>query len=215
MTISVTLINSYGDDYTAAEAARVSTRGTAREDVDRDNRLIDYLLSNAHTSPFEHAGATFCIKTPIFSARQIMRHRTFSYNEISRRYTSGDVEFYVPQKLHTQHSQRLQCSTDQEPVGSLFLIEHIKNHMMQSLDLYHHLLERGVSREQARYVLPLNTMTTFWMTGNLHNWLRFLSLRTHTDTQEETRIVAQAIRLHLSSLFPVTLDLYQRLNEDQ
>ena len=109
--ITVELIQSYGDDQTPVKAARVSTSTDLRApDVDRDVKLTRYLLRHGHTSPFEHLGATFMLKCPLFIARQIMRHRTFSYNEMSRRYTDAEIEIYQFPTLYTQHESALQLS---------------------------------------------------------------------------------------------------------
>lgn len=218
--ISVTYIDHYGDDHTPIRAARVSTLTDSYEpDPKRDLKLARYLLKNGHTSPFEHAGATFLIHCPLYVARQIMRHRTCSYNEVSRRYTSEDITFYTPQELHTQHERLLQCSTDQIHPDSDELIERIKAHQTQSLNLYHDLIESGVAREEARLVLPLSVMTKFYMSANLLNWLRFIKIRIDPHTQTETRTIAHAIQLHLSLYFPQIMELAQELwfdfNNDQ
>mgnify|MGYP003120665577 CR=1 FL=1 len=209
--ITVELIQSYGDDQTPVKAARVSTASDLRApDVDRDVKLTRYLLRHGHTSPFEHLGATFMLKCPLFVARQIMRHRTFSYNEMSRRYTDAEIEIYQFPTLYTQHESALQCSDETEPLtGAGYLKEQIAQSYKDQYVLYHYLLRRGVAREQARAVLPQATMTRFYMTGNLHNWLRFIKLRNTEHAQYEARLIAQKISALLSAQFPTTMMIAQ------
>lgn len=209
--ITVELIQAYGDDQTPVKAARVSTATDQNPpDRDRDLKLTRYLLRHGHTSPFEHLGATIMIKCPLFIARQIMRHRTFSYNEMSRRYTDRDIEIYQFTSLYTQHESALQCSDENEPlVGAQYLREKMAESYKDQYLLYHYLLRRGVAREQARAVLPQATMTRFYMTGNLHNWLRFINLRNTQHAQYEARLIAQKINTLLSAQFPITMMIAQ------
>lgn len=209
--ITVEMVQSYGDDQTPVKAARVSTARDARApEPDRDVKLTRYLLRHGHTSPFEHLGATFMIKCPIFTARQIMRHRTFSYNEMSRRYTDLDIEMYQFPELYQQHESALQCADESEvAVGAMFLKEQIAESFKDQYMLYHYLIRRGVAREQARAVLPQATMTRFYMTGNLHNWLRFIKLRNTDHAQREARLIAQKISNLLSAQFPSTMMIAQ------
>ena len=209
--ITVELIQKYGDDQTPVKAARVSTASDLRApDVDRDVKLTRYLLRHGHTSPFEHLGATFMLKCPLFIARQIMRHRTFSYNEMSRRYTDAEIEIYQFPTLYTQHESALQCSDETEPLtGAGYLREQIAKSYKDQYVLYHYLIRRGVAREQARAVLPQATMTRFYMTGNLHNWLRFIKLRNTEHAQYEARLIAQKISTLLSAQFPSTMMIAQ------
>lgn len=208
--ISVKLVDYYGCDRRPVLAARVSTLLDDMEpDPERDVRLARYLLEHGHTSPYEHCGATFIVEAPLYAARQIMRHRTFSYNEMSRRYTSDDVSFYAPQHLYQQHERRLQCSSHDtlEPAQELALLDSLEAHYQRSLELYHDMLEKGVSREQARLTLPVAQMTKFYMSGNLLNYIKFLKLRLDHHSQRETRLVAHAMYLHLSQCFPVIMKL--------
>ena len=208
--ISIRLVDYYGCDRRPLLAARVSTLlDDMAPDQERDLRLARYLLEHGHTSPYEHCGATFIIEAPLYAARQIMRHRTFSYNEMSRRYTSEAVSFYTPQHLYQQHERRLQCSSSDtlDPAQERALLDQVEAHYKRSLELYHDMLERGVSREQARLVLPVAQMTKFYMTGNLLNYIKFLKLRLDHHSQRETRLAAHAMFLHLSQCFPTIMKL--------
>lgn len=205
----VSLIDSMGDDLRACHSARVSF---LRDDLEkqglteRDVRLIQFLLREGHTSPFEHSVITFKMKVPLFIRAQIMRHRTFSYNEVSRRYTSDEIEFYVPTALRQQSTKNLQCSEGWLSDGmNAVCIDKMKSHFDASFALYQSLLANGVAREQARIVLPQSMYTTFWMTGNLHNWIKFLRLRNTEHAQLEVRHLAIAIQEILWNLYPATL----------
>ena len=200
------LLSSMGKDHTPALAARVSFADHKDELMnDRNLRLIKYLAENKHTSPFEHNTATFVINCPIYVSRQIMRHRTFSYNEVSRRYTSEALDFHLPDELRTQAKSNLQCSTSEVVERSGEFIELIERHQDLSLEMYNDLIDSGVAREQARAVLPQSLNTTFWMTGNLLNWSKFLRLRLDSHAQPETREVAEAIMIQLGKLWPISL----------
>lgn len=207
----VKLIDWMGDDKRAVNAARVSFLKDDFESsdlTDRDEKLIRFLVSHKHTSPFEHMYATFRIKCPLFVRAQIMRHRTFSYNEVSRRYTDENVEFYLPSKLYKQAEKNLQCSSDESPDNEYILKSIYKHSTEASFESYNILLDNGVSRESARMLLPQNMYTTFWMSGNLHNFLKFLQLRLDKHVQYETVRVAQGIEEQLRERFPVTLEAF-------
>jgi thymidylate synthase (FAD) len=183
-----------GNDLTVVNAARVSY-GKNKTDLDSsDIKLIHYLAKHKHYSPFEHCSLSVSIKCPLYIRSQIQRHRTFSYNEISRRYTAENLEFYVPTKLRKQHVSSKQCSDGylEDHLNEDFLNEINKIHL-QALHTYNILIDSGVAREQARGVLPQNLMTEFWMTGNLRNWTHFLKLRLDSHAQEEVQDIAKQI----------------------
>lgn len=205
----VELVHSMGSDNTPAHAARVSF---ARDQIDNevmsedDEKLIRYLAKHKHMSPFEHVSVCLRITCPIYIGRQIMRHRTFSYNEISRRYTSRELRIHTPDALRPQAQKNLQASAAGKVSNSGVLVDLVKAHNQRSLALYEHLLSEGVAREQARMILPHSTLTSFWMSGNLRNWAHFLSLRMHEDSQPEAQELAQGVACLLRSLFPISLD---------
>jgi thymidylate synthase (FAD) len=197
-----------GDDSRAAQAARVSfLQDEERTSKKRDDKLIRFLHTERHTSPFEHSVITFRLKVPLFIARQIMRHRTFSYNENSRRYSSEAVEFHIPAVLRQQAEKNLQCSVPAPVADNVQLVQSIKQATDSAFSTYQMLLDSGVAREQARCILPQNMYTTFWMTGNLHNYTHFLGLRLGEHAQQEAREVAGAMLEHLKVHFPVTMDV--------
>jgi thymidylate synthase (FAD) len=206
----VDFIDCMGNDRRIAEAARASfgkdvyQSGELR---DKDMRLIKRLKKDGHTSPFEQIELVVKIVAPIFVARHFLRHRTFSVNEISRRFTSSDISFYYPDTLYTQAEKNLQCSTDTVVGGSNNLIEFGKKSTEASLFTYNLLLDAGVSREDARMFLPQNLYTSWWMKGNGHNWINMLNKRLAQDAQRQTRAIAEAIKTIFVNKFPFVGEL--------
>jgi thymidylate synthase (FAD) len=191
-----------GDETTIVNAARVSF-GKRRDTMDeRDVVLLKYLLENQHTSPLEHITFTFIVHCPLFIRSQWHRHRTWSYNEVSRRYTSLDLEFYVPPEVREQAETNRQASVDAENVDQDAARDLIAAHNQASLELYNQLLDMGVCREQARGILPQNLMTTYWATVDLHNLLRFLDLRDSEHAQWEIRQYAAGIKQLVKPYIP-------------
>ncbi|MBR4900029.1 MAG: FAD-dependent thymidylate synthase [Victivallales bacterium] len=196
------LVDRLGTETSIVNAARVSF-GKIRTEMDnRDAALVRYLIKNHHTSPLEHVVFTFLVHCPLFIRSQWHRHRTWSYNEISRRYTDVDIEFYTPPELREQAESDRQASRPAEHLDQAACKALIEEHHKRSLDLYHKLLEQGVCREQARGVLPQDMMTTFWATVDLNNLLKFLELRDSDHAQWEIREYAIAIKKLIKPDFP-------------
>ena len=210
-----------GEDITVVNSARVSF-GVHKSDLDeKDEKLIKYLIDHRHTSTLEHNIATFRIKVPLFVRSQHHRHRTWSYNEISRRYTDLNMEFYEPKTFRTQHKSNRQSSNSDEINPSLnFDVDYcskplsidaskaIANHHKNSLDLFDKLIYSGVCREQARGVLPQNLYTEYYATANLNNILKFVELRTHEGAQWEIQQVANAMLNIIKDLWPITIESF-------
>jgi len=208
----VSYVDHMGSDVRAAEAARVSFYNSAfgsDELSERDAKLIAFLARENHTSPFEHSTLSVSIKCPLFVRSQIMRHRTFSFNEVSRRYTSENIEFFEFDGLREQAAKNLQCSTQSLVPSTEGLSASLSAHNQASLSLYNRLLEQGVAREQARSVLPQSLMTSFIMTGNVLNWVKFLRLRLDAHAQPECREVAEEIRDILIEYFPKSCSVFE------
>ncbi len=185
-------------------AARVSYAGEPRHDGS-DERLIGYLMKNAHTSPFEAVQFTFEIKAPIFVFRQWQRHRTWSYNEVSARYTELPEEFYVPEvkQITTQSTSNKQMRTAEphpraEEFRTLMNVE-CSNAFM----LYKILITEGCPRELARAVLPTATYSRMFASVDLHNLFHFLRLRLHDHAQYEIRVYAEAIYKIIEQIVPI------------
>ncbi len=217
---SVEYIKHDGQDLDVVNAARVSF-GASKEELDeKDIKLINYLIQNNHTSPFEHCAVTMRFTVPLFIRSQHHRHRTWSYNEISRRYTSVDMKFYSPKEFRTQHKNNRQASRDEliNPVlDSSYLAigfenasEAVRMHNNRSMSLYNALLDSGVCREQARGVLPQNLYTEYVGTANLHNLLKFISLRIHAGAQWEIQRVAKACLQIAENIFPISVSAYRK-----
>lgn len=211
----VQLIQHWGTDATVVRSARVSFGKDSDSDYlsDRDKKLVDYLVRNKHTSTLEHCGATFKFVVPLFVRSQHHRHRTWSYNEISRRYTDVNIQFYDPSLFRTQHKSNRQASNAEglrNPILSCGsdCDEMVSLHHQMSLDLYEKMIKAGVCREQARGVLPQNMYTEYYGSCNLSNLLKFIDLRIHSGAQHEIQLVAEACLDIARRLFPVTVDSY-------
>ncbi|MDD2478545.1 MAG: FAD-dependent thymidylate synthase [Victivallaceae bacterium] len=198
----VGLIDHLGTEASILNAARVSF-GKLKDSVDeKDVKLLEYLIENRHTSPLEHVVFTFSVQCPLFVRGQWHRHRTWSYNEISRRYTEIDIGFFTPPSLRAQAEVNRQASIEVEGFDDKKMLEKISEHNNQGLALYNELMAAGVCREQARGVLSQNMMVTFWGTVDLNNLLHFLELRDSEHAQSEIREYAVAIKKLIKPLIP-------------
>lgn len=225
----VRLVDSMGDDLSIVRAARVSYdadwRGTNAsvhaDQQNKDEKLIRYLMLNDHTSPFEAVTITFEVKAPIFVFRQWHRHRTWSYNEISARYTELPEEYYLPspENLGKQSKSNKQVrdmvpSTDEEWITFADVqIDYMKENNDAAFVVYRDLLKAGVPRELARSVLPVSTYSRMFGTVNLHNLFRFLGLRLHEHAQYEIRVYAEAMLEIAEEICPVAVAAFkERIN---
>lgn len=203
----VRLVDHMGDDDAIVRAARVSYANDRAIRSETDNiKLINYLWKNKHTSPFEAVTFTFEIKAPIFVVRQWHRHRTWSYNEVSARYTELPEEYYVPElsQITTQHESNKQMRTEEQNTHAVKVRKALRYTHIGSFELYRTLLRDGVPRELARTVLPLATYTRMYGTVNLKNLLHFLELRVHEHAQYEIRVYAEALLEVVEHLLPGT-----------
>ena len=216
----VDYVNHMGDDLTVVNSARVSF-GVEKEELDgRDKRLINYLIKHRHTSTLEHNLITFRFTVPMYVRSQHHRHRTWSYNEISRRYTDVNIKFYEPQEFRTQHKSNRQASNIEGLINPVLSCgsdcgEMVGMHHQMSLDLFNRMIDAGVCREQARGVLPQNLYTEYYGTVNLSNLLKFIDLRTHEGAQWEIQKVAEACLEIATDLFPVTVGAYRRIRNEE
>ena len=203
------LVASMGTEATIVNAARVSFGKAVTTMGPRDVMLLKYLVEHRHSSPLEHVAFTFIVHCPLFVRSQWHRHRTWSYNEISRRYTEVDIGFYVPPQVRGQSGDNRQASEDALAAGAQRRARAaIRAANMTSLKAFNELVAAGVCREQARGVLSQNLMTTFWATVDLANLVRFLSLRDHESAQWEIRQYAQAIKRLIRPLVPNVADVF-------
>lgn len=212
----VRLVDAMGDDLSIVRAARVSYDADWRtgENEGDDRKLLAYLLKNDHTSPFEAVTLTWDIKAPIFVLRQWHRHRTWSYNEVSARYTQLKDEFYVPDVDHigtqSKSNKQMRVITPATQVARLNA-QVIGEACAAAFTSYQLLLSTGCPREIARGVLPLNTYSHMFATVNLHNLFRFLKLRLHPHAQWEIRQYAEAMLEGIEPVVPVTYGLWKEI----
>lgn len=202
-----TTTNAGDSNYFPVSAARASfgNEDKTGDDPADDLKLMRTLARDKHVSCFEHNSVTILVECPLFVARQIMRHRSFSFNEVSRRYTSEDIQFWIPDELRRQSKRNKQCSTS-ETVSTIDTDEFFKSYKT-CLSLYDRLISEKVAREQARAVLPQSLITRFYMTGNLRSWWSFFKARLKEDTQLETRVIAQRMYDLVHTVYPVPLSL--------
>lgn len=207
----VRLVDHMGGDLSVVRAARVSYDADWRagEDQGGDEKLLRYLWSHGHTTPFEAVTLTFEVYAPIFIFRQWHRHRTWSFNELSARYRNLPEVFYVPapetigqQSASSKQAREMTGTTD---AGAADLI---RNACATSFINYRILLARGVPREIARSVLPVATYSHMFVTVNLLNLLKFLTLRTHLHAQWEIQMYAHALKELASTVAPICLSAW-------
>ena len=196
-------------DYSITEAARCSyQRGT--KTIADDKTLIRYLMRHNHTSPFEMIEFKFHMKLPIFTARQIIRHRTANLNELSGRYSVMPEEFYTPDKLRKQSTTNTQGS---EGELSEAVTQQMKGMIRlqgeSSFKFYNRLLDMKVAREQSRIVLPLSTYTEWYWKIDLKNLLHFLDLRCDSHAQKEIQVYADAILELIKPIVPWTIEAWE------
>ena len=219
--IDVTYIDHMGSDLSVVNAARVSfgkksgwanfKSGDAHRGVlhDKDRKLIHYLAEHKHISPFGHCFASFHIKAPIFVARQLVKHKFLRWNEISRRYVDSEPEFYEPDVWRGRNKDKKQGS---DGVVDTEGMEHEEKMIAalyaDALSIYKSLTysEYGINvcPEQARMILPQSMMTEWYWSGSLDALADMCNLRCTSDTQLETRLVANQICDSMKKLFPVS-----------
>ena len=167
-------------------------------------KLLQYCLLHDHWSVFEHAYMTVEIETSRAVAAQILRHRSFTFQEFSQRYADPTSlpDGNLP-KMRRQDSKNRQSSIDDfSPTEKSDMENEIRTYFEHGLRLYNRLIDRGVSRESARFVLPLAHPTRLYMTGNARSWIHYIQLRTGNGTQLEHVMVAQAVKTIFSEQFP-------------
>ena len=208
--MKVDYVDHMGSDINVVNAARVSFAKEAKEfDLEKDSKLINYLAKHNHWSPLAHTSISIRVKAPIFMARQFVKHQIgLVWNEESRRYIDDTPEFYKPQVWRSRPENAKQGS------GSSTVRPEIKSHgwltdpltlaTKEGLRCYVSLLDQGVAPEQARMVLPQNTMTNWIWTGSLVSFARVCKLRLDSHAQKEAQELAQKINDVVAPLYPVS-----------
>ena len=202
-----------GNDLAIVNAARTSFLGESKS-AERDKKLLFYLLQHRHTTPFEMVEFKFRVHAPLVTWWQWARHRTWSYNAQSGRYTEfSEADFYIPAEWRLQSSDNKQAS-EGELTGpeADALTEKLRAHYDQSFALYEQALESGVARELARMFLPGFAVYYTWVLKvDAHNLMHFLRLRMAPDAQYEIRVYAQAIYDHFfKPALPWTAEAFEQ-----
>jgi thymidylate synthase (FAD) len=201
----VELLETFGNDLTVVNAARVSLGKHVDEFTEKDAKLIKYLAEHEHNSPFFHPQARFRLRMPIWMAREWFRHTIgFARNEVSRRYVDEAPTFHVPEELRTRAPNKKQGSNDDVHPQNTLLRQSMKLSYQLAEEAYQDLLTRGVCPEQARMVLPQSMMTEFIETGSLAAYARLCKLRMGPDAQKEIQDVAREVSVLLETAFPAS-----------
>jgi thymidylate synthase (FAD) len=200
--MKVTLLNSTPNaEEHIVEVARVSS--SRKDKKSKPEGLLNYLIKHKHWSPFEHSAVTFEIETSKAIGIQLIRHRSFSFQEFSQRYQDVNKfeDIFEPIELRSQCEDNRQSSV--EIINPYKASAIIDNFLKDAHNLYNDLLEAGVARETARMVLPLATTTKIHMTGSIRSWIHFLELRDDEHAQKEIQLVAQEIKRIFIDKFPI------------
>lgn len=197
--MNIELIDKMGSDLSVVNAARVSFSKIKDHFDDKDERLIKYLATHNHWSPFGHASLQFRIKAPVFVARQLVKHQVgLIWNEVSRRYVDEEPQFYIPFAWRKKAEDKKQGSSDEE------IPYDIVGFVKKSKELYNDMLQKDIAPEMARMVLPQNMMTEWIWSGTLYAFARVCNLRNKPDAQVETRMVTHQMHKHCQEHFPVS-----------
>ncbi len=208
----VRLVDYLGSDQRIVQSARVSY-GEGTKTYRQDKGLINYLMRNDHTSPFEQVVFTFHVKAPIFVARQWVRHRTARMNEISGRYSVMKDEVYLPDEgsIALQSEDNKQ-GRQEEPVDAATAEKvrtMLSDNARSTFDTYHELLDMGIARELSRINLPLSIYTEFYWEIDLHNLLHFLQLRLDHHAQAEIRAYAEVMFDIVRKVCPIAAEAFE------
>ena len=207
----VRLVDYLGNDSRIVQSARVSY-GSGTKTFREDKGLINYLLRNDHTSPFEQVVFTFHIKLPIFVARQWIRHRTARVNEISGRYSVMNSEFYIPAKkdiaFQSEDNKQGRATDAVSPAMMKKVLDNLVDIQDKSYGAYEKMIGDNIARELARINLPLSLYTEWYWQIDLHNLLRFLALRLDAHAQMEIRAYAQVLETIGRTVCPIAFDAF-------
>jgi thymidylate synthase (FAD) len=204
--ISVTqpnIENIQNSEDLVAYCARVSNPSN-QMNSETAPKLLGFLIKHKHWSPFEMVDMTVEIKTSRAIAAQILRHRSFSFQEFSQRYSVAtdfeNIEFRLQGDKNRQVGEVLLEPTDLRYVD---LCDSVKNALQASTIAYNKMIENGVAKEVARMILPLTTETTMYMKASLRSWIHYLDLRTEKNTQKEHRLIADECKNIFINQFPI------------
>lgn len=209
----VRLVDYMGGDDRIVQSARVSY-GEGTKSYRQDKGLIDYLLRNQHTSPFEQVVLTFHTKMPIFVARQWVRHRTARLNEISGRYSVMKSEFYVPAKediaLQSTDNKQGRMNESVAPELQQKVIDILTDGQNRIYEEYEDMLDKDIARELARVNLPLSMYTEWYWQIDLHNLFHFIKLRLDAHAQKEIRVYAEVMFDIVKKVCPMAAESFEK-----
>jgi len=208
----VKFVDQLGNDKRICDAARVSYQSHETDfDKTKNRKLIRYMLSHGHTSPFEQVEFVFHIKLPIFIARQMVRHRTASLNEVSGRYSQLKTEFYSPKLDRMQGQSEInKQGSDGKKIDDSVCHRATMEYEQDLLAYnYNNYIEAGISKEIARINLPLSVYTELYWKIDLHNLFHFLKLRLDSHAQYEIRVYAQAIAGIIKDKIPLAYEAFE------
>jgi thymidylate synthase (FAD) len=204
----VSLLEVMGSDKTIAESARISYNTNSTKQTSTDEQLIRYLVRHKHTSPLEMGVVRFYLKLPIFVARQLIRHRTASLNEVSARYSELPNEMYVPEPEQCGPNSTTNKQGRSTDFGDGIVNQGIiRSTVVWIYSKYKELLE-STSKEISRIVLPVATYTEMVWSCDVHNFLHFCKLRLDPHAQYEIRVFAQAMYDSAQPFFPITFQAH-------
>ena len=213
----IRLVDYMGGDLNIARSARVSYDASwkAGEDKGSDERLINYLYTNGHNTPFESVQVMIEVKAPIFVFRQWHRHRTQSYNELSARYRELPEVFYLPEleQITLQSEDNKQMRTSEQHPEAATIQQIIKEQNESAFRAYRLMIAMKAPRELARSVLPVGTYSHMFANANLGNWFNFLSERLHEHAQYEIQVFAVELLTILSTIAPVACCAFAKRHE--
>lgn len=205
MSIKVELLNYMGDDLAVVNAARVSFAKEVSEFKEGDEKLIRYLATHDHWTPFAHTALQFKVAAPVPIRTQCFKHKIgLVENEESRRYISTRPEIYVPEFFREKPQGSIKQGSAGEHKDSGYWLEQYNRQTSDSVNLYMRMLEDGVCPEQARFVLPQGAIVNWIWTGNLVSFANFFNKRTEEHAQKEVRDVAVELGALVEPLFPVS-----------
>ena len=189
-------------EKTIGYVARVSNPNN--QDNPKVDKLLKYCIDHGHWSIFEQAHMTLEINTTRGIAAQVLRHRSFTFQEFSQRYADTNLldQPEVPELRRQDTKNRQNSIDDLAETEKAFLQGRISQYFQEGMDLYNDLLSKGIAKECARFVLPLATPTRIYMTGSARSWMHYIQLRTANGTQKEHMDIANLCRDHFICNFP-------------
>lgn len=202
--MNIELISHAGGDLSIVNSARVSFAKQVDEMSSGDERLVKYLARHYHDTPFRHNFISLRCSTPLFLARQLMKHQAgLTWNEVSRRYVDAPPEFHYPSDWRSRPSDGIKQGSGETHKFSAKWKEIYDRHIRDATDLYKFMVEEGVAPEMARMILPQSMMVDFIWSGNLLAFFHVYKLRSGEGAQVEAREFAELLKQAIQPVFPI------------